>query len=150
MKFRTVETRIGNADSVALAEVYLYDPDQNWVDLSSATATNPFGNNFNGAHPGSDALDKVHTTKWLDFNKGDLIISLPSPYTAIQYCGMQLASDHSERDPVQFELLLSQDNVNWVMVYYNSNPANVPDFRSILIERLPLAAQFRDFLSSSR
>ncbi|CAE7492214.1 unnamed protein product [Symbiodinium sp. CCMP2456] len=142
--FRTLETRQANADSVQLAEIYLQGPDQNQVDLSFATATNPSGDNHGGDHPPSFAIDKSGT-RWLDYNKQDLIISLPTPYTAIRYCGILLAEERHERDPVMFELLLSQDAVTWVLVYKNSNPANVPDIRQHSILNLPLAAQFQDF-----
>ena len=129
---------------MALREVYLFDPDQGQIDLSSATATNPGGSNWFGEHPPSLAIDDAFS-KWYDSNRQDLIISLAAP-TAIAYCGLQLAEDWPSRDPVLWEFLLSQDGQTWLLVYENTDAADVPDVRSHKLLHLPLAALWRDFL----
>ena len=125
-------------------QVYLYGPDQAQLDLSSATAANPGGDNYGGLHPASYAIDQTDA-KWYDANKGELTISLAA-VTELGYLGLKLGEDRPGRDPVLFQLLASQDNVNWVLLYYNTNPAAIPDVRRQELPHLELAAQWQHLL----
>lgn len=110
--FRFTPTELRNgaaANSVQLAELQLYLEGNS---ISGATATNPNGNNPFGEEPPL-AVDGDLFTKWLDFNRGPLVLDFHAPVTIDGY-SWATANDAEERDPVRWLLEGSEDGTNWV------------------------------------
>eukprot|EP01052_Picozoa_sp_SAG31_P026324 SAG31_NODE_2378_length_5838_cov_11.939362_1_plen_1456_part_01 len=111
----------GAANSIQLAEVTLYAADQSWIQ--GATATNPGGNNPGGEPPSAAVngyTDPVTCPancnhKWLDFNKGDLVLTFGAAVEVASYDWMT-ANDAPERDPTKWTLEGSNDGASWTVV----------------------------------
>ena len=109
------------ANSVQLAEVTLYGADQAWI--SGATASNPGGNNPGGEPPSAAAdgfTDPLTCPancnhKWLDFNKGDLVLTFDAAVEVASYDWMT-ANDAPSRDPTKWTLEGSNDGSSWILV----------------------------------
>jgi hypothetical protein len=111
------------ANSIQLAEVALYNEDGVMIQDQS-TATNPGGNNPGGEPPSAAADGAFPDTecaancnhKWLDFNKGDLVLTFDSAVTVVQYDWMT-ANDAPDRDPSKWTLEASvDDGSTWVVI----------------------------------
>jgi len=119
----------GAANSIQLAEVALFDETGAMIQ-SQATATNPDGNNPGGEPPSAAADGSFPDVacsancnhKWLDFNKGDLVITFTSPMTVVQYDWMT-ANDAPARDPAKWTLESSDDGTAWTVIE-DSNAVN--------------------------
>ena len=111
------------ANSVQLSEVTLYDVYGDAL-LDGLTCTNPDGNNPGGELP-EHACDGVTAEdpggcsgcantghKWLDFNKGDLVLTFTRPQQVGSY-DWQTANDVPARDPTKWALEGSNDGNSW-------------------------------------
>lgn len=91
----------GKANSVQVAEVR-FQHDGAAVDVSECPTVNPGGHSPANEEPPKGDDGDTHT-KWLDFNKGSLVIECNSPKTVDKWTWVT-ANDHAERDPVQWTL----------------------------------------------
>jgi hypothetical protein len=88
--------------------------------VTGSTATNPGGNNPGGELPSAAVdgnVDALHGCvncdhKWLDFNKGDLVMTYDSATTIASYDWMT-ANDAPARDPTKWTLEGSNDGETW-------------------------------------
>lgn len=111
-KFQQTKLR-ATANSIQLSEFQLKLGATN-LDLSSVTVTNPGGNNPAGGGENPDKVkDGSVDTKWLDFNKKELVFEFPAPVTIDGY-NYATGNDATERDPVSWIFYGSDDNVNWI------------------------------------
>ncbi|MCX6875884.1 MAG: discoidin domain-containing protein [Verrucomicrobia bacterium] len=110
--FRFTPTALRNyatANSVQLAEFQMLFLD---TPVPGATATNPGGKiEPDGEGPG-EAVDGLLNTKWLDFNKGPLVLDYGAPVAVTAY-RFATANDATERDPVSWLLEGSLDGSHW-------------------------------------
>lgn len=102
-----------NADSVQLSEIELR-LGNDVIDLSSATFTNPGGDSPTGEEV-ENIADLDTGSKWLDFNRGPVVIQFPAAVTIDRY-RLATANDSSERDPIQWTLEGSDDGDAWVLL----------------------------------
>eukprot|EP01043_Picozoa_sp_COSAG02_P070457 COSAG02_NODE_12484_length_1538_cov_2.394719_1_plen_234_part_01 len=104
----------GAANSIQLAEISLFDPSGTHL-IDGLVCTNPGGSNPGGELP-EHACNGLTSTdpngcsgcansghKWLDFNKGDLVMSFPAPVTVASW-DWQTANDAPARDPSKWTL----------------------------------------------
>merc|ERR1711871_1201029 len=117
------------ANSIQLSEIALYDADG--VYVPDATCSKPGGNNP-GNEPPSHAYNQMASPnpKWLDFNKGDLVMDFGSAVTVASYDWMT-ANDAPDRDPTKWTLEGSNDGTTWTVVddTYATNALDVPGAR---------------------
>ena len=112
VRFTPVKLRNGAAaNSIQLSEFQLI---HEGVFLTGAIAENPAGNNPAGQEP-DKAVDGQPSTKWLDHNKGPLILDFGSPVTFDAY-GFVTGGDAIERDPVRWILEGSNDGSAWTLI----------------------------------
>ncbi|MES2921652.1 MAG: hypothetical protein V4819_08900 [Verrucomicrobiota bacterium] len=78
------------------------------------TVANPGGNSPVGEGTGN-LLDSNLTTKWLDFNKRELLFTFPAPVTIDAYT-FATANDAPERDPSNWKFLGSADGIAWTLL----------------------------------
>jgi len=112
--FRFTPTKLRNgaaANSVQLSELQLYD---GATRITGATASNPGGNNPGGEGP-ENSVDGTRSTKWLDFNKGPLVLNYGSPITIDGY-RWATANDATERDPIRWTLEGSANGTSWILL----------------------------------
>ena len=99
------------ATSVQLAELSFFE---GGVRQNATQVTNPGGNNPAGE--GADEADDGDVgTKWLDFNKGELIYDYGSSVQIDAY-SFTTANDATERDPVRWLLEGSDDGLTWYVI----------------------------------
>jgi Ca2+-binding RTX toxin-like protein len=109
--YRLTPTKLRNdatANSVQVSELQLFYQGQ---ALTGATVSNPGGSNPQNEEP-FRAVDGDLTSKWLDFNKGPLVLDFGTELVADSY-RFATANDHAERDPVRWRLEASQDQLEW-------------------------------------
>lgn len=109
--FRFSPTKLRNgaaANSVQMSELRFY---LDGAQLNGASATNPGGNNPGGEGP-ANLVDNSTGTKWLDFNKGAVILNYGSPVTINSY-RWATANDVPDRDPIRWTLEGSDDTLAW-------------------------------------
>jgi hypothetical protein len=109
--FRFTPTKLRNdnsANSVQLAEFQILLRGQ---AISGAVASNPGGDNPGGEQP-LHGVDGDTGTKWLDFNKGALILDFTRSIFADSY-RWATANDATSRDAVRWILEGSKDNSTW-------------------------------------
>eukprot|EP01044_Picomonas_judraskeda_P000310 COSAG03_NODE_13_length_22557_cov_4.910054_3_plen_1965_part_01 len=145
------------ANAVQLAEIALFGLDGEALH-DGLTCTNPRGTNPTDAGP-EDACDGftheagqpiVSTSgaghKWLDFNKGDLIMTFDEP-VAVAAWDWQTANDARERDPTKWNLEGSNDGRTWTVL--DSTPDEFLTSRDRFAWQGPFEIQSRaDSLSS--
>ncbi|MDA8539152.1 hypothetical protein N9K47_00240, partial [bacterium] len=107
-----------NANSVQLAEITLFGLDGMALH-DGLTCTNPGGNNPSVERP-EDACDGLTPKsnafhKWLDFNKGDLIMTYDRP-VAVAAWDWRTANDAAERDPTRWSLEGSNNGRSWTVL----------------------------------
>lgn len=96
---------------VQLAEFDLF---HDGLPVGGATATNPGGSSpFLEGPP--NAVDDNPNTKWLDFNKGALVLDFGTTVTVDGH-GLTTANDTPDRDPVSWILEGSLDGASWVLL----------------------------------
>lgn len=101
----------GAANSIQLAEFRFFLAA---TPLTVASVTNPGGDSPGGEEP-ANAIDGNPGTKWLDFNKGNLVFDFGSPVTFDRY-QLTTANDAEERDPVRWILEGSADGLAWTLI----------------------------------
>ena len=82
--------------------------------MGTPLVSNPGGDNPNNETPDL-SVDGSLSTKWLDFNQGALVFDFGSARRVDGY-RWATANDATERDPVQWRLEGSDDQLNWVLV----------------------------------
>jgi hypothetical protein len=114
------------ANSIQLAEITLYDAAGTPL-RDGLTCTNPGGSNPGGELPehacnGLTASDPEGCSgcansghKWLDFNKGDLVMTFTGP-VSVNSWDWQTANDAPARDPVMWTLEGSNDGASWTVI----------------------------------
>ena len=123
-KFQQTKLR-ATANSIQLSEFQLKLGATN-LDLTSVLVTNP-GGNFPAGEPPEAVKDGSVDTKWLDFNKKELVFDFGSVVTIDGY-NFATANDATERDPVSWIFFGSDDSVNWI-------PLDVREDQAITTER---------------
>jgi hypothetical protein len=87
---------------------------------TSADEHNAVTGQYGGRHPEQEhpyqAVDGNTTTKWLDFEKGDLVVNFGFPVNVHSY-DWATANDSPDRDPVKWALEGSADGVTWTPVH---------------------------------
>ncbi|QJE94899.1 lectin-like domain-containing protein [Luteolibacter luteus] len=109
-KFEQTKLR-GAANSIQLAEFQL-KLGATVLPMTSVTVTNP-GGNSPGGEPPANVKDGSVETKWLDFNKEELVFDFGSAVTVDGY-NFATANDAPERDPVSWLFYGSDDGTNWI------------------------------------
>ncbi|MES2476574.1 MAG: autotransporter-associated beta strand repeat-containing protein [Verrucomicrobiota bacterium] len=84
------------------------------LSMAGVTVNNPGGANPAGEGP-SNLIDSNIGTKWLDGNERTVFFTFPAPVTVDAY-RFATANDFQERDPSNWRLEGSPDNVNWVLL----------------------------------
>ncbi len=84
------------------------------VSMSGVTIANPGGNNPAAETP-AKLIDADTNTKWLDFNKRELVFTFVSPVTIDSY-NFATANDSAERDPSNWRLEGSNDGSTWTLL----------------------------------
>ncbi|MFO0688814.1 MAG: NPCBM/NEW2 domain-containing protein [Myxococcota bacterium] len=108
-RFRPTKLRNdATANSVQLAELALF---HQGVRRQALVVTNPGGNNPAGEGP-ANADDANVNTKWLDFNRGDLVYDF-GVNVEIDGYAITTANDAIERDPIRWTLEASPDGLAW-------------------------------------
>ncbi|MBK1881560.1 discoidin domain-containing protein [Luteolibacter pohnpeiensis] len=103
----------GTPNSIQLSEFEFYNGDT-LVPVTSVT--NPNGNTP-AAEGVANVIDGDYSTKWLDFNKGGLVFNLGSSQTFDSY-QFVTANDAIARDPVQWQMEISNDGTTWTVLDY--------------------------------
>lgn len=110
--YRFQQTKLrASANSIQLAE-FQFKLGATVLPMTSVTVTNP-GGNFPGGEPPEAVKDVNLDTKWLDFNKKELVFDF-GVATTIDGYNFATANDATERDPVSWILYGSDDNTNWI------------------------------------
>lgn len=131
--FRFTPTKFrANDNSVQLAE---FEITLNGARLTGATASNPGGDNPGNETP-AHGVDNNLDTKWLDFNKGPLVLDFGEPEYADGY-RFATANDSDGRDPVSWEVHGSVNGEDWVLLDSRTDYAT-PTERKTYIPVLPL------------
>ncbi len=111
-RFTPTQLRDGSAaNSVQLAEFEVY---AGATRLTGATASNPGGSNPAPETP-AEAVDGNLSTKWLDFNKGPLVLDFGHAVEADGY-RWATANDALERDAVSWRFDGSVDGATWTLL----------------------------------
>jgi autotransporter-associated beta strand protein len=84
------------------------------ISTAGVTVTNTGGSNPAGEGP-ANLLDSNLSTKWLDMNKRSLLFTFPAAVTIDGY-HFATANDFQERDPSNWRLEGSTDNVKWTLL----------------------------------
>eukprot|EP01052_Picozoa_sp_SAG31_P014901 SAG31_NODE_942_length_10853_cov_24.620420_1_plen_1141_part_10 len=126
----------GVANSVQLAEMDFYSVSGTMLEVASVE--NPGGNNpgngrpanvINGAHALHECLEEGNdcsNLKWLDFNRGDIVVTFAEPTVVGSYNWMT-ANNAPARDPTKWTLEASNDGSDWAVVdEANANDAFDP------------------------
>jgi len=100
-KFTPTKLRNNKANSVQVAELR-FQHNGAAVDVSDCPTVNPGGHNPTNEEPPKGDDGDTHT-KWLDFNKGSLVVECNSPKTVDKWTWVT-ANDNPDRDPVQWTL----------------------------------------------
>lgn len=131
--FRFTPTKLRNdaANSVQLAEFQML---LDGAPVAGAVATNPGGSSPGGEGPGQ-AVDGSLNTKWLDFNKGPLVLDYGAVVVATGY-RFATANDVPERDPISWTVEGSFNGTYWSLVDQRQNQP-VPTARKTWIGELP-------------
>ena len=113
-----------SANSVQLAEITLLDSGGQPL-RTGLTCTNPGGNNPSRGGLASkeerrdegpaQACDGSVDTKWLDYNRGDLVMTFEQPQAAAAWSWVT-ADDSPSRDPVRWTFEGSNDGLNWEVI----------------------------------
>jgi hypothetical protein len=84
------------------------------------------------------SIDGDLDTKWLDYEKGPLLIKLPRA-TPVDAFGITTANDVPSRDPVQWTLRGSLDGKNWTLLHVQDTDYDIPQSRRAASPAIPLA-----------
>ncbi len=145
-RFTPTKLRETFANSIQLAE---FDMLYHGTRLTGATVTNPLGNNPGGEIP-AYVVDGLTSTKWLDFNKGALVLSYPAPVTADGY-RFATANDAKERDPVSWVLEASDDGTTWSEVETKTDypsPVDRFTYTPAILFQSPVPLTINEFTTS--
>lgn len=107
-RFTPTELRGSSANAIQLSKIRLANGESQ-LDLSTATVTNPGGDSPSREEP-PKAIDGDITTKWLDFNKGGLVLVFPVAVSADRF-SFTTGDDFADRDPVSWRLEVSMDGI---------------------------------------
>ena len=137
-----------SANSVQLAEMEVYG---RGLLLKADVAFNP-----NGASPGAEtpaeSIDGDLGTKWLDFNRGSLVLDFGKSVSADSY-RWATANDAWERDPFSWRFEGSVDNKTWTLLDERLNYATPLDRFTFLplldFTALPQRPEIRAFTVQS-
>ncbi|MBK1833150.1 lectin-like domain-containing protein [Roseibacillus ishigakijimensis] len=134
----------GTENSVQISEFEMRLEGQR---LTGATASNP-GGDFPIGEPPASANDGDVTTKWLDRNKGPLVLDFGAPVTADAY-RFATANDANDRDPISWTLEGSNDNSSWTLLVeeidFPTTTARQTYEREFLLADTPQILQFERF-----
>jgi hypothetical protein len=145
IKFTPLAMRSKDADAVQLGHIGFRSGGAN-VSVAGAVGTNPRGNNPTVGMPGN-AIDGMTNTKWIDMNKGKLIITFANPVHADEFC-FTTAIDDIDRDPVSWRLEGSMDYVSWTTLHEQTSYAT-PMARKTSTPWFPLSQVSRSDLKTT-
>lgn len=98
------------------------------INTRHATASNPGGQN--PASQGPDmAIDGRRETKWLDLNKGSLLVIFPASVyekSVVDEFSFVTGNDADDRDPVQWRLEGSMSGEEWTPLHVQSHFYDTP------------------------
>ena len=149
--FRFTPTKLRNdqeANSIHISEFEFKGPGGKLIDRSTATATNPGGENPASELP-ADAIDGQVGTKWLDFKKAAFVVQWPDPQE-VKFFRFRTANDCSERDPVRWRLEGSDDGVGWTSLHQQAADFATPTARDTTTAWFQLEASPGPLLDLSR
>jgi len=120
LRFKTVSTRDITAGYVAMQEFRFFD--SAGQQITPVSATNPDGDNVGPAHTVDLLIDGIvatdGTSKWLDANKGHVIFDFGSQGETLASYEWVTCEDHSERDPVSWDIEARQGvNDAWIVLH---------------------------------
>lgn len=117
-----------STDAASICELSLFKKNEK-LDLQKLKLKieNPSGDNGKGE--GAEmAIDGHLNTKWVDFNKGGLLLSFPKA-VEVDYFTFTTSDDHPDRDPVQWEFRGSNTLENWLLLNDQTTPFSIPETR---------------------
>jgi len=102
------------------------------VNMTGAVA-----HNYRGVSPpgegAKNAIDGMLSTRWTDAHKSALIVQFPRG-TVVQAFSFVTPSDHSERDPVAWQVQGSTNGVGWVTLHLQCAEYPTPTERNMRTE----------------
>jgi len=129
-RFTPTRLRSDAATAVQVSELSFRQrgPPGTTINLRHAVASNPGGHNPASQGP-EMAIDGKRDTKWLDLNRGPLVVELPpSKYrdpSVDEFC-FTTANDSDDRDPVQWRLEGSMTGADWTLLHVQSHLYETP------------------------
>merc|ERR1719419_1955843 len=130
-RFTPTRLRSDSATAVQISEIHFRrrGPPGAIVNTRHAVASNPGGHNPASEGP-EMAIDGKPDTKWLDLYRGALVVQFPSHafpnMVAVDEFCFATASNHVDRDPVQWKLEGSLTGVEWTALHVQSFHYNTP------------------------
>lgn len=124
----------GAANSIQLAEFRFFLAA---TPVPVVAVTNP-GGDSPGGEQAANAIDGDSGSKWLDFNKGNLVFDFGSAVTFDRY-QLTTANDATERDPVRWILEGSADGLAWTLIEnFTAFDFPLPSDRNTATQVIPL------------
>ena len=135
--FRFTPTKLRNdaaANSVQIAEFQML---MDGGRIAGATATNPGGKNITDGEGPLQAVDNNLESKWLDFNKGRLVLDFGQTKSVNGY-RFATANDGEERDPVSWKVECSNNGTVWTLLDQHADFDVPVDRKSYIDDQLVL------------
>uniref|UniRef100_A0A7S2CII6 F5/8 type C domain-containing protein n=1 Tax=Alexandrium andersonii TaxID=327968 RepID=A0A7S2CII6_9DINO len=129
-RFTPTRMRSSSATAVHISELKFRQqgPPGSIINTRRAVASNPGGQNP-ASHGPEMAVDGKHETKWLDLNKGALVVEFPRAlYKSVvldEFC-FTTGNDCEDRDPVQWRLDGSMTGAEWTPLHVQSHYFDTP------------------------
>lgn len=141
LRFRPLRTREPDTNCVQISRIEFRSAEGKTLNMDVALAINPGGHNPEEEGP-ANAIDSNVESKWLDFNKGPLVVWLPAS-SKLEAYRFWTANDYEERDPVQWRLEESvpgKEN-EWRLLHEHNSAAVVPLARQVPTEWFSMPKQ---------
>lgn len=128
----------GDSSEVHLAEISFQRAGE-FLDMTGAVA-----HDYRGVSPpgegAKNAIDGSVTTRWTDAHRTALIVQFPKG-AVVQAFSFVTPSDHSERDPVAWQVQGSTNGVGWVTLHLQCTEYPTPTERNMRTEWFQLVPQ---------
>jgi len=135
-RFRTTKIRdktadgAGNPEGLVQISEFRLQYAGTRINYTGATATNPGGTNPVGEEP-AKGIDNNTSTKWLDSSNRSirsLVVDFSSVRIADSF-SFATANDVIGRDPIQWTVDGSNDNINWTTLHSQTTDASITTSR---------------------
>eukprot|EP00929_Paragymnodinium_shiwhaense_P103728 TRINITY_DN6741_c0_g1_i4.p1 TRINITY_DN6741_c0_g1~~TRINITY_DN6741_c0_g1_i4.p1 ORF type:complete len:1924 (+),score=515.15 TRINITY_DN6741_c0_g1_i4:1828-7599(+) len=137
-RFTPTMLRKQKVDAVQVGGIEFRKHTGDILSMQDVRAQNPGGRNPPQEAPGK-CVDGKMQTKWLDFNKGPLIITFPSAVRPNAF-RFNTANDFDGRDPVNFTMEAEKPGGGgWVMLYEETSTTATPTARHAYTDWFPFA-----------